>query len=176
MERRRWLARKRDTSPDWDAVKVYAEGLDSGEVIVTFDCWEPPTEFTGRFPTVEEALAAADTFFEQNYDGGHDCSRAACPPAVEYLEEVRRYGTWLYDGTVPVRARLIRRNWDVGHDPDCDEDPPSMGPDGSTYCVESAHISDSDVFTVPTCYCLTEEEAIERGKSFPGVQWDNDSG
>jgi hypothetical protein len=49
---------------------------------------------------------------------------------------VCREGIWLYDGTIATPVRIIALNWDYGHEPEYDPDPPLLDVDGWAYYVQ----------------------------------------
>jgi hypothetical protein len=95
--------------------------------------------------------------------------------AVAVEEEVLRFGTWMYDGLVPLRVRLRRMNWN-GWLPNDDEEPPVIGPDGWAYFVDCQPISRAPDCWSPSRPCLTLDEAMsEVERRLPGgVRWDDD--
>ena len=69
-------------------VEVVAGAIPEGdEIVLEFRGWEPPGRFSRRYPTAEEARAAADKMMEVHFPGGHNCREAQCP---EWQEDVVR--------------------------------------------------------------------------------------
>ena len=118
---------------------------------------------------------------------------------MEY--EVREYrrGTWLYDGHVPVRVRVIAINWDEYFEPGHDDAPnlnhegwafhlqfeylPSAGrpvrhPEELEACYKGsydavARLLRRDQFDRPVGFGESEERMIlNADRDFPGIVWD----
>jgi hypothetical protein len=86
--------------------------------------------------------------------------------------EVLRVGTWLYDGSVSCRVRIVRRDWDYYCENGYDTDPPDLGPDGWAYYVEFESPAAFGVFGQPSKTCFSQTDAIALAEnSAPGIRW-----
>ena len=115
--------------------------------------------------------------------------------------EVREYrrGTWRYDGTIPVRVRLIAMNGDLFHEADHAE-PPLLSADGWAFPGQFAYLpSDAraacrpssldetygafapaaqplrlDEFAMPHSFGESEAAPMATiAREFPGIEWDD---
>ena len=86
--------------------------------------------------------------------------------------EVVREGTWLYDGSVSCRVRIVRRDWDYYHENAYDTDPSDLGADGWAYYAEFESPPASGMFGQPSKACLSQTEAIALAENTAaGIRW-----
>jgi hypothetical protein len=86
--------------------------------------------------------------------------------------EVLREGTWMYDGSVSCRVRIVRRDWDYYHENAYDDDLPALSTDGWAYYAEFESPPASGTFGQPSRTCLSQAEAINLAeKTAKGIRW-----
>lgn len=77
-----------------------------------------------------------------------------------------RTGTWMYQGSVPIRVDIWRLDFDFWHhisELDGDDsygDPARLGPDGHLYHARFSHQGEQPTAWPSTSTCETEAEAI----------------
>ncbi len=85
--------------------------------------------------------------------------------------ETLREGTWLYDGSVLCRVRIVRRDWDYYHE-SWDPDPPDLDVDGWAYYVEFESPPASGSFGQPSTSCLSYSDAVTLAeKTAKEIRW-----
>ena len=74
--------------------------------------------------------------------------------------QVLREGTWLYDGAVPCRVRVVGQDWDYYHEPGFDPEPPDLDAEGWAYYVMYGSPVEPDAFAGRSRTCLSLKEAV----------------
>lgn len=91
---------------------------------------------------------------------------------MDRWREIVLSGSWLYDGSVPVAAYIVRQNFDPEHEPDYDTDPPVLNEKGETYSLAFGELREWGAFQSERAPFLTIEAAVsEAEKRYGPIAW-----
>lgn len=84
--------------------------------------------------------------------------------------EVVHSATWLYDGSLPVPAHIVRQNFDPYYEEAYDPDPPVVNEEGESYSLVFGEADDHGLFASERPPFLTLEAAQQRAEDSFGLR------
>lgn len=93
---------------------------------------------------------------------------------MEYWREIILSTTWLYDGSVPVQAYVVKQNFDPYYEEDYDPDLPVVNEDGESYSLVFGELRAGGWFWSERPPFLTRAGVLRKAKEDFGLtEWED---